>query len=377
MSSTLDKASAGEERPRFAATPVAPQPSNPILAGDLDHVLAHTRGLWEELRGQRIFIMGGTGFFGCWLLESFARANERLELKASATVLTRNPKLFAARMPHLAGRSDLSFLAGDVRDFSFPASQFAFVIHAGTASSAPVEPREMFETIVDGTRRVLEFAATHGTRKLLFVSSGAVYGRQPSGLSHVPEDYAGAPDPLDPASAYGEGKRAAEYFCSMHAGDQGLETKIARCFAFVGPHLPLDAHFAIGNFIRDGLRGGPIRVRGDGTPYRSYLYAADLAVWLWTILFRGKSCHPYNVGSEDALSIGQLAATVAAAFQPAPGVVIEKEPAPGVAAPRYIPGTKRAQAELGLQTRIKLREAIERTVFWHEKMNIKPMKLEE
>ena len=336
------------------------------LAADLDHVLLHTQGLWEELRGQKIFITGGTGFFGCWLLESFAWANDKLGLNASAVVLTRNPKSFADKMPHLAGRSDLVFVAGDVRDFSFPSGTFPFVIHAGTTSSAPVEPREMFATIVDGTRRVLEFAATHGTRKLLFVSSGAVYGRQPSEVTHVPEDYVGAPDPTDPGSAYGEGKRAAELLCSMAAG-KNLEIKIARCFAFVGPHLPLDAHFAIGNFIRDGMRGGPVQVRGDGTPYRSYLYAADLAVWLWTILFRGKSRHPYNVGSEEALSIRQVAETVAAAFAPAPAVVIEKKPAPEIAAQRYIPGTKRAQEELGLQTRINLKDSIQRTITWHQK----------
>lgn len=344
---------------------LCPLNANPLTA-DLDHILAHTQGLWEELRGQRIFITGGTGFFGCWLLESYAHANEQLGLKARAVVLTRNPGGFAAKAPHLAKRADLEFVTGDVRHFPFPNGSFSHVIHAGTTSSAPVEPGEMFATIVDGTRRVLEFAATHGTRKLLFVSSGAVYGRQPSDLTRVPEDYPGAPDPLDSASAYGEGKRAAEFLCALASRPHGLETKIARGFAFVGPHLPLDAHFAIGNFIRDALLGGPIAVKGDGTPHRSYLYAADLAVWLWTILFRGKAGRPYNVGSEKDLTIAEVAQAVRESFIPPPAVQFALAPNPAQPPSRYLPATHRARTELGLRETLDLREAIRRTVSWHQ-----------
>ena len=336
------------------------------LTPDLDHILAHTTGLWEELRGQRIFITGGTGFFGCWLLESFAHANDQLGLHARAVVLTRNPGAFAAKAPHLAKRPDFEFVTGDVRNFPFPEGQFSHVIHAGTTSSAPVDPGEMFATIVDGTRRVLEFAATHGTRKLLFISSGAVYGRQPSDLTHIPEDYTGAPDPLDPASAYGEGKRAAELLCVLAGQKHGFETKVARCFAFVGPHLPLDAHFAVGNFIRDALRGGPIRVGGDGTPYRSYLYAADLAVWLWTILLRGPSCRAYNAGSDTDLSIIQLAQLLASAADPKVEIVAAKQPDPQKPPERFVPCTARAREELGLCQEIDLPEAVSRTIMWHK-----------
>ncbi len=120
----------------------------------------------------------------------------------------------------------------------------------------------------------------------------------------------------------------------------GLPVKVARGFAFIGPYLPLDAHFAAGNFLRDGLRGGPIRVGGDGTPYRSYLYAADLAVWLWTLLFRGAPCRPYNVGGEEAVSIAELACCVAVHF--GVGVQIARAATPGRPAERYVPATRRA-----------------------------------
>ena len=256
----------------------------PLPTQDLNHVLEKTEHLWGALRGRRVFITGGTGFFGCWLLESFLAANRAFDLQAGAVVLTRSAARFLARRPHLAQQAGLEFVIGDVRDFQFPKGGFAFVIHAATETVSN-DALGIFSTIVDGTRHCLDFAGATGAAKFLLTSSGAVYGRQPSGMSHIPEDYSGAPAPLHPGSAYGEGKRAAETLCAIYGERRRLECKIARCFAFVGAHLPLDAHFAIGNFIRDAMAGGPIMVHGDGAPMRSYLYAADLAVWLWTILF--------------------------------------------------------------------------------------------
>jgi nucleoside-diphosphate-sugar epimerase len=340
----------------------------PLARTDLDHILDHTRDLWDEVRGKRFFLTGGTGFIGCWLLESFAYANDKLGLNSSALVLTRNFEAFKEKAPHLANHPAFAFHPGDVRSFEFPRGEFAFIVHGAAESSTNLnneDPHAMFDVIVQGTRRVLDFAGRAGTKKMLFISSGAVYGTQPSNMTHVPEEYQGAPDTTDPASAYAEGKRAGELLCSLCARRTGLQAKIARCFAFVGPYLPLDIHFAIGNFIRDGLTGGPVRVRGDGTPYRSYLYAADVAIWLWTILFRGETCRSYNIGSEQDMTIVELAHRVAASFHPTIQVQIAKKPELGQAAERYVPSTQRVLHELDLRQSVDLQESIERTINWY------------
>ena len=338
-----------------------------ISIQDKVHIMNHTRDLWEELRGERIFISGGTGFFGCWLLESFCFACDQLDLKANAVVLTRDPDAFNEKAPHLANHSAINLLKGNILDFKFPEGAFPFMIHAATQASAALNlenPLLMFDTIVKGTRRALEFASMHGTRKFLLTSSGAVYGRQPSDLTHIPETFLGAPDPMEPGSAYCAGKRAAEMLCCLYAKQSSLEAKIARCFAFVGPYLPLDAHFAIGNFIRDALKGGPIIINGDGTPRRSYLYASDLAIWLWTILLRGKNRRPYNVGSQKSVSITELVQLV---ISNSPGkleVHIGTEPQPGVLPERYVPSVERAKNELKLSEFIDLKTAITTTEKW-------------
>ena len=341
--------------------------SGPVAQRDIESIFGQTAPMWEQLRGQRLFLTGGTGFFGCWLLESFLHANRALSLGASVVALTRSPERFRERAPHLASNPAVHLLAGDIRDFAFPDGDFQYVIHAATDTSvqAAERPVLLLSSILDGTRRVLDFAAAHGTRRLLLVSSGAVYGAQPAEITHIPETYLGGPDWLKPLAAYGEGKRAAELITMLYTGQAGIECAIARCFAFVGPHLPLDRHFAIGNFIRDAMRGSSIRINGDGTPMRSYLYACDLAAWLWTLLFRAPSGEAYNVGSDEAISIADLARTVVEALGADSEIQIGREAVAGMPREQYVPSIAKAREQLGLGVRIGLRDAIRYTAEWH------------
>jgi nucleoside-diphosphate-sugar epimerase len=331
---------------------------NPLPARDLDHILEKTESLWPDARGARFFITGGTGFVGTWLTESLLWANRRLGLGMQAVVLTRDP----------ARRGDARFLIGDVKEFAIPAGDFDFAIHAAAhpyVVPSTEWPGGLLDQEMAATKRVLTLARDCGVRRLLFTSSGAAYGKQPPEIANVSEEYAGGPMPFDTGASYGVAKRVSEYLCSCYSQVYGFEATLARLFAFIGPRLPLDANYAAGNFLRDALAGGPIEIAGDGTPYRSYLYAADLTIWLWTILFRGKSARPYNVGSPEPVSIVDLARTSAREVAPGAEIRVAKQPVEGAPAARYVPSVERAEKELGLRVWIGLEDAIRRTAEWY------------
>jgi dTDP-glucose 4,6-dehydratase len=138
----------------------------------------------------------------------------------------------------------------------------------------------------------------------------------------------------------------------------------ARIFALLGPLLSLDIHFAAGNFIRDVLAGKPVQVQGAGTAVRSYLYAADLTVWLLAILLRAERGSVYNVGSEEGVSIADLARRTAATLGGG-AVDILGKPDPGWNPGRYVPSTEKIRRELGVSPSVGLEEAIRRTAIWN------------
>ena len=304
-----------------------------------------------------LLLTGGTGFFGKALLRHW----QATPAAPRVTVLSRDPEGFLARHPEFAALPWLRFHAGDILDpASLPATaSFTHLLHAAADSTLgpQLTPLQRYTQIVDGTRHLLDYAVAHGILRFLLASSGGVYGAQPQDMDRIPEDYHGMPDPLDAQSAYGVAKRCAEHLCALYAQQHGVETVIARGFAFVGRDLPLDVHFAIGNFIRDALARPRITVNGDGTPVRSYMDQRDLARWLEALLRRGRAGQAYNVGSDAALTIAELAHQVRDLLAPGKPVHIAAQDTGGPRS-RYVPCIAKAHAELGLDLRHTLRDAV-------------------
>lgn len=336
------------------------------IDADLDTICDATGSAWATLRGARLFITGGTGFIGRWLLESLRHANLRLGLDTKATVLTRDPAAFAKKAPRLAAYDGFELVAGDVSTFAFGTATYDFVIHAATDASAALNehnPLQMFDTVVNGTRRALEFANHHRAR-MLFLSSGAVYGQQPWEVSHVPESWAGGPKCNDARNTYAEAKRAAEMLCAIYAKQHGVGVVTARIFALLGPFLPLGTHFAAGNFLRDAMDGKRVVVNGNGLPCRSYLYTSDLTIWLWRMLADAQPGSVYNVGSEESVSVAQLAERVAKRVGNGEFDVLGAADTgwnPG----RYVPDISSITRDLGVTRSVSLDDAIVRTALFN------------
>lgn len=309
-----------------------------------------------------IFLAGGTGFVGRSLLRYFLSRPHWKSL--NITALSRNPDKFIANYPEFSLDSRLRFHKGDILDFaSLPRESFDFCIHAAADTSQIYRTNLLgwFDEIVSGTRNILDWARAHSIQRNLFLSSGAVYGDQKNIYRGVLESENTIPDPSKATSLYGIAKRAAEHLCTIYYHQFQLPVVIARLFTLVGPDLARNSHYAIGNFIGDALDAEAITVSGDGTPLRTYLEQSDLAHWLWILLKEGRAGEAYNVGSDEAISIAQLAYLVRDLLAPSKTVHLLGKPQPSGGGQIYVPNITKALDLHGLKVTIPLAEAIKKT----------------
>jgi dTDP-glucose 4,6-dehydratase len=328
-----------------------------LPAGDLLDVVIRAEDDLRHWRGARVLVTGGTGFLGSWLVSSLLAANQLLDLHLVVEVLSRRSSGSA-----LAKTDKVRLHHQDVRDLT-RLGDVDLVVHAAASSVTGNTTADLFDlasTICEGTAAMLVLAERSRAR-VLHLSSGAVYGDRLRGA--VAETSPAVAQPMHPGLVYDAAKTLSETLCATAGASGRTEVVVARLFAFVGPRLPLKAHFAAGMFLQDALDDRPIRVEGDGSAVRSYLYAGDLAEWCWALVTRGVSGRAYNVGSPQPVSIAELAQRVARLV--APPLPVEILTPPGSSGPHiYLPDTTVAREELGLEPRTGLQAALEKTFIW-------------
>lgn len=332
-----------------------------IPLDDLEFI-SNNLSSWDFLKNKSILVSGGTGFIGKWILASFLYTNDKYSLNAKIYILSREPQFFLNKFPKLHDLENIKFIKGDVKDFTFEKDvNIDFAIHAAADVVANRTNYGIFNDCLYGTSNFINQIKKANCKKMLLLSSGAVYGNNYGAENNISENYFGAPDTMNPASAYGEGKRASELLSCIATESSNLSITIARCFAFVGPYLPLDKHFAIGNFILSAMRNETILIKGDGTPLRSYLYSADLVLWLWELLFSRENLKVYNIGGSEALSIESLAKKVVSVLNSSSPINVALPKNKNKLIQNYIPNISRIYNDFGLAPHYDLKSSIERT----------------
>lgn len=316
-----------------------------------------------------LLVIGGSGFFGKSILDAYRRGLMAPWYIGSISVLARHANSLKQTAPDLLG-DDIQLLNEDIsRCANLPPADY--IIHAAASSNAESylsQPAQERSNILTATSNYCRLAKRfHRDSKIVYVSSGAVYGQQNSSVYALSEedDKKALIEQMNPGKQdYAVAKRDSEKLI-QELGNFCCNVSIARCFAFVGAYLPQNQHFAIGNFIRDGLLGKTIEVKARHAVYRSYMHTDDLVRWLMTIANSAKpSCPILNVGSDEPILMADLGKKIANHF----GVDVQVSPFADEKVDRYIPSIQKAFNELSLKLEIHLDQAITKTVNAIQKM---------
>ena len=325
-------------------------------------------GLVEQLKGQSITAIGGTGFIGTWIAELVAIINDTFDGNITLELLGRSTSLWASKHPHLC-RDDIILRVQDVRSPFSIREDTTLVIYAAAIADPSIhasDPYKVYQTNVGGIENALH-AASRLPRiaRFLNISSGlAVAGSTTEAIS---ERNIGILDYTRIQNMYAQSRRTAESLACIFAAQFRIPVITARAFTFIGPYQSVDAPWAINNFIRDTINGNDIRIRGDGSTRRSYLYGSDAAVWLLKIAVAGKNGDIYNVGGEEAISHSEVAHALVKLCKKKPDIVFTGKSASVDRKYDFFPDLSYGKSSLNLKQAFNMKLSLERSMLWHSK----------
>ncbi|NLL13013.1 MAG: NAD-dependent epimerase/dehydratase family protein [Fibrobacter sp.] len=338
-----------------------------IINRDCEEIFPELCKFAEDLRDSSLLITGGTGFMGTWITEVITFLNDSFSLDIKLFLMARNAHQLINILPHIAKRKDVTLISSDVSVIYELPDQINYIIHAAGSPDNRLnanDPLRVVRTIVNGTASLLDSASRlQDLRRIVNISSASIYGNQPEEITRIPEKFYSGPDINLAMSAYAEGKRMSEVLCSIYRTQYRMEIVTIRPFAFIGPYQSLDRPWAINNFLSDALNKGPIRILGDGSTVRSYMYPSDMVNWVLNILLRGKNGFVYNMGSTEEIKLMQLAQKIASFFSDKIDIQSNIAPVSNKIS-RLIPDTSLAEKDLQLRLTVSLDEALFRSIEW-------------
>jgi nucleoside-diphosphate-sugar epimerase len=344
-----------------------------IEKSDLELAKSKLFDLTDQLKNKSFLIAGASGFFGRCLLEVLLYLNEENNLGIKIYAISRSSKNFQRKFPLIRESKIIEVIESDISKLKNFDLKVDYLIHAACDTSTEKltnSPEVFLKENYSGTLNLLEIARANKDCKFLYLSSGAVYGSQNLDVKLRHESDLNSPDLQKISSLYGESKRLCELLCTIYNSLHHVETKVARCFSFVGPYMNFDGHYAIGNFIRDIVNGKDVALNSKSETYRSYLYSVDLVIWLIRILISGTSGAVYNVGSSQEILINDLAELVIKTISPKSKIAfLGKEGFNTSSSSRYIPSNEKAKKNLGLAEYTSLEKAIKKSSIWYQKNN--------